>query len=68
MITDHQALLKILGPKTGIPTLAALKLQRWALILMAYDYEIKYRKGPDRGNCDMLSHFPNPNAEKEAVE
>ena len=36
--TDHKPLTKILGPKHGIPSLAAARLQRWALILAAYDY------------------------------
>ena len=44
LITDHKPLTVIFGPKTGVPTLAALRLQRWSLILMAYQYDIKYRK------------------------
>ncbi len=35
LITDHKPLLTILGPKTGVPTLAAARLQRWSLILSA---------------------------------
>ncbi|XP_056132701.1 uncharacterized protein K02A2.6-like, partial [Lampris incognitus] len=41
LITDHKPLLTILGPKSEIPTLAALRMQRWALRLMAYDYSIE---------------------------
>ena len=33
IVTDHKP---IFGPKQGIPTLAAARLQRWALILSAY--------------------------------
>ena len=36
LITDHKLLLKILGPKTGVPALAAARMQRWSLILAAY--------------------------------
>ena len=36
LITDHKPLLKILGPKTGIPPIGAARMQRWAFILSAY--------------------------------
>ena len=36
LITDHKPLLKIIGPKTGIPPIAAARMQRWALTLFAY--------------------------------
>ena len=39
-MTDHKPLMTILGPKKGIPTLAAAPLQRWAWILSAYRYDI----------------------------
>ena len=41
LTTDHKPLTIILGPKQG--TLAAARLQRWALILAAYSYEIEFR-------------------------
>ena len=46
------------GPKTGIPALSALRLQRWALILMAYQYSIQYRRSEDHTNVDVISRFP----------
>ena len=43
LVTDHKPLVTLLGPKSGIPTLAAARLQRWAILLSAYQYEIEYR-------------------------
>ena len=42
IVTDHKPLTSILGPKKGIPSLAAARLQRWAWILSAYTYEIEF--------------------------
>lgn len=58
LLTDHKPLLKILGPKTGIPTLAAARMQRWALILAAYTYEIQYKTSEQHSNADALSRLP----------
>ena len=40
LVTDHKPLTTILSPKKEVPTLAAIRLQRWALILMSYQYSI----------------------------
>ena len=42
LITDHKPLTTILSPKTGLPTLAAARLQRWAIMLSAYQYDIEF--------------------------
>ena len=42
ILTDNKPLERILGPKTAIPTLAAQRLQRWALTLSAFDYNLKF--------------------------
>lgn len=58
LITDHRPLTTIFGPKKGIPVVTALRLQRWAVLLMAYDYNIQYRESKYHGNADGLSRLP----------
>jgi transposase InsO family protein len=60
LVTDHKPLLAIFGEKSQVPTLAAARMQRWALILTAYDYTIEFRKSEAHANCDALSRLPNP--------
>ena len=58
LFTDHKPLTTILGPYNSIPTLAAARLQRWALILSAYTYEIRFRYTEEHANADCLSRLP----------
>ena len=58
IVTDHKPLTTILGPKKGIPPLAAARLQRWAWILSAYTYQIEFCPTGDHGNADGLSRLP----------
>ena len=58
ILTDHKPLLGLLGEYKPISVTAASRLQRWALLLSAYDYSLKYRKGSENGNADALSRLP----------
>lgn len=58
LLKDHKPLLAIFRPTSAVPTLAALRMQRWALLLLAYDYEIQYRRSCDYANADAFSHLP----------
>lgn len=58
LITDHQPLQFIFGENKGIPVQAAARITRWSIILSAYDYKIRYRKGKLIANVDGLSRLP----------
>ena len=58
LVTHHRPLCKILGHNQGVPTLAAARMQRWALILSAYSYKIEYKPGSQNQCADCLSRLP----------
>ncbi len=58
LVTDHKPLTTLLGPKKGVPPLAAARLQRWALLLSAYSYEIEWKPTSEHANADGLSRLP----------
>ncbi|KAL5506647.1 hypothetical protein EMCRGX_G008350 [Ephydatia muelleri] len=59
LLTDHKPLTTILGPKTGVPPLATARLQRWALLLSAYEYDLEFRPTAQHANADGLSRLPS---------
>ena len=42
LITDHKPLTTIFSPKSSLPALAAARLQKWAIILSAFQYEVEF--------------------------
>ena len=58
LVTDHKPLITILNPRKGIPSLATARLQRWALILASYQYEIEFKPTDKHSNADGLSRLP----------
>ena len=57
-LTDHKPLERIFVPKTAIPPLAAMRLQRWAIILAAFNYSIKFVPSKQTAVADALSRLP----------
>ncbi|XP_058444432.1 uncharacterized protein K02A2.6-like [Malaya genurostris] len=57
--TDHKPLLAIFGSKKGIPVYTANRLQRWALTLLLYDFNICYVSTDNFGHADVLSRLMN---------
>ena len=58
LITDNQPLVSIFSPKKGISMMTATRLQRYALYLTGYDYDIEYRNTKRHTNADSLSRLP----------
>ncbi|XP_062704036.1 uncharacterized protein K02A2.6-like [Aedes albopictus] len=65
LVTDHKPLVGLFSTK-GVPETAARRLQRWAVFLTSFDYEIQHVKGVDNTPADFLSRFPLAGAEDEA--
>ena len=68
IVTDHKPLLGLIGENKAIPEMAAARIQRWALILSAYNYVLKYRRGEDHGNADGVSRLPMLARESEVSD
>jgi RNase H-like domain found in reverse transcriptase/Integrase core domain/Integrase zinc binding domain len=58
IFTDHKPLLGIFGSKRGEPPVIANRLQRYALRLSIFDFELNYRTGKNNGNADCWSRLP----------
>ncbi|KAA3677466.1 uncharacterized protein DEA37_0014526 [Paragonimus westermani] len=57
LCTDHKPLLSILAPPKGIPVHTANRLQRWATLLIGYDFVLKYIQTERFGHADALSRL-----------
>ena len=67
LVTDHKPFTTVLGSKKSIPPLAAARLQKWALLLSAYSYEIKWKPTREHANADGLSRLPLPCGKPECL-
>ena len=62
ILSDHQPLQYLFDESRCVPTLASARIQRWALMLSAYDYHIAYKPGSMNANADGLSRLPLPDS------
>ena len=67
LYTDHKPLEFILHPNKQIPEMATSRIQRWAIILSAYQYTIKYRSTNKHCNADLCSRYPLPETDDEVM-
>lgn len=73
LMTDHKPLVALFHPDRPVPVMAAARIQRWALLLSAYDYVIKHQPGKDNIPADALSRLPTsatsqPETQEETVD
>ncbi len=59
LVTDHKRYFWSVYP--------AARLQRWAILLSAYSYEIQYKSTREHSNADGLSRLPLPNSAPEST-
>ncbi|CAH2010461.1 unnamed protein product [Acanthoscelides obtectus] len=57
LVTDNKALMSIFGPKTGVPVMAANRLQRYAHFLSGFNFDIKHVSSI-QNVADFLSRMP----------
>ena len=60
IVSDHKPLQHLFSESKATPVLASAHIQRWSLILAAYNYNIQFKPGSQHNNADMLSRLPLP--------
>ena len=66
LLTDHKPLLGLLSEEKAIPSMAAAQIQRWAIILSAYNYFHKYGPSSQNSNANFFSRYPLKNTNQES--
>ena len=56
--TDHKPLLGLFGKGRHVPSNANARIQRWALLMSQYDYDLVHKSGRDNVIADALSRLP----------
>ena len=66
---DNSTLSWIISPDKELPTLAAARMQSYALQLAAYQYDVELRRTQDMLAADALSRMPlqSPGEEQKAT-
>ena len=59
IVTDHKPLLGLFKEYKPVPVMASARIQRWALLLGGYSYNLLYKPGKMHSNADALSRLPS---------
>jgi transposase InsO family protein len=68
ILTDNSGIEHIMSPIAPIPTLAAQRLQRWAIMLAAFDYQLKRISSKDNVLADALSRLPKKANSEDMID
>jgi len=60
LVTDCEAISRILSPSKSLPVRTGHRLQHWAAVLQAYDYSLVHKKAEFLVVADALSRLPGP--------
>ena len=60
LISDHKPLLSLFNGNRPVPVQASARIQRWALTLASYEYDLHHRSSQDNANADGVSRLPLP--------
>ena len=60
--SDHKPLTHLFNPARATPVMASARIQRWALTIGMYNYEIQYRPGAQQAHADACSRLPLPDS------
>ena len=64
LYSDNLPLCHILAPRKGLPGLAAARIQRWALELANYNFEVRHKSASKNKVADGLSRLPLPDTQQ----
>lgn len=67
LVTDNRPLTHILCPNKSLSTVAASRIQRWAVFLGSFNYSIEHRSAANHENVDGLSRLPAQRAPAERM-
>jgi hypothetical protein len=65
LVTDHPPVTAIFSPNKGITVTTAARLQRYALFLSGFNYQIEYKNTKRLTNADSLSILPLAEPDKK---
>lgn len=58
--TDHKPLITLFNEKKQVPQMVSPRVQRWSLMMRAYEYKILYKPGKKHANAETFSRLPLP--------